>query len=224
MKQLELQPDAAAEAQAEELIASWPTLSAGKSRVVVHPALSDHHKTWPRSRWEELCAHFIAEGRQVVVIGARTPEIGRSVHDLEVAGLITAVDRLDPLATVALMQRAHLLVSTDSGPIQLAGATDIGIVGIYSIVAAKNRLPFRHGQAGWNSRGVAPVCAAHPCFEKLRDPAILEPIDRAIREGRRSGRNAFGEWCIMPERYHCMTHEITVSSVLDACRDLMTWR
>ncbi len=222
LKELELRPDTVSDAQAEKLIASWPALPAGKARILIHPALSDPHKTWPRARWEGLSSHFIAAGHQVVVIGERTPEIGRSVHDLAVAGLVTAVDRLEPLGTVALMRRAHLLVSTDSGPIQLAAATDIGIVGIYSIVAAKNRLPFRHGKAGWNAKGVSPACPAHPCFEKLRDPANVEPFDRAVREGRHSGRHAFAEWCMMAERYHCMTHEITVSSVLDACRDLMT--
>jgi ADP-heptose:LPS heptosyltransferase len=221
LKELELRPDTVSDAQAEKLIASWPALPVGKARILIHPALSDPHKTWALARWEELSSRFIAAGHQVVVIGERTPEIGRSVHELTVTDLITAVDCLEPLGTVALMRRAHLLVSTDSRPIQLAAATDIGIIGIYSIVAAKNRLPFRHGKAGWHAKGVSPVCSAHPCFELLRNPANVEPIERAIREGRHSGRNAFGNWRVMPDRYHYMTHEISLSMVFDACRDLM---
>jgi ADP-heptose:LPS heptosyltransferase len=218
LKELELRRDASSDAQVERLIGSWPALAPGQRRILVHPALSDPHRTWPGARWEELCSRLIAAGHQVVVIGVRVPETGRSMHELSVPGLVSAADQLDALGTVALMRRADLLVSTDSGPIQLAAATDIGIVGIYSIVAATNRLPFRHGKAGWNAKGVVPVCSAHPCFEKLRDPVLKE---RALREGP-GGRHPLGEWCMMPERYHCMTHEITVSMVLDTCRDLMT--
>lgn len=225
LKELELSADSAADDRADKLVSSWPALPAGKARILIHPALTDPHKTWPRARWEELTAHFMASGHQVAAIGERAPEIGRSVHDLAVDGLVSAVDQLDPLGTVALMRRAHLLVSTDSGPIQLAGATDIGIVGIYSIVAAKNRLPFRHGEAAWNAKGVAPACPAHPCFELLRDPELRKPfisgVRRALQEGRLSARHPFAEWCTMPQRYHCMTHEITVSAVLATCRDLM---
>ena len=49
------------------------------------------------------------------------------------------------------------LISPDSGPIQLAAATDIGIVGIYSVIAGANRLPYRHGAAMWRAVAVEPA-------------------------------------------------------------------
>lgn len=220
LKEIELRPDATAAAQAEAMIASWPVLPPGSARILFHPGTGDPNRTWPRPRWEALASHFIGENHQVIVIGSRTTRTDRGVHQLAVPGLLTTVDRLEPLGTVALMRRSHLLVCTDGGPVQLAAATDIGIVGIYSVVAGENRLPFRHGQAGWRAAAVAPTCAAHPCINKLRDPVEIERIERTIRA--KPDSNPFGEWCVMPERYHCMTDEITVSTVLDACRGLMT--
>jgi len=219
LKEIELRLDPGAETQADAMIASWPALASGTARILIHPATGDPNRTWPRSRWEELAARLIAAGHQVVVIGSRSARSDRGVHDLTVSGLVTAVDRLQPLATVALMRHADVLVSTDGGPVQLAGATDIGIVGIYSVVAGKHRLPFRHGEAGWRARAVSPVCPAHPCIQGVADPAVRERIDRTLRE--QPGSNPLGEWCVMPQRYHCLTHEITVSMVLDACRDLL---
>ena len=218
LKQIELRLDRSAEAQAETVLASWPALAPGAARILIHPGSGEPNRTWPRPRWEELASRLIAAGHQVIAIGSRTIRSDRGVHDLAVPGLLTAVDRLNALGTAALMRRADLLVSTDGGPVQLAGATDIGIVGIYSAVAGKHRLPFRHGEAGWRARAVSPVCPAHPCIHRLAEPEIRERIEREIREQPRS--NPFGEWCVMPERYHCLTHEITVPMVLDACRDL----
>ncbi|HKX11056.1 MAG TPA: glycosyltransferase family 9 protein [Stellaceae bacterium] len=221
LKDIELRSDPRAEARAEEAIAAWPPLPAGKARILVHPGSGDANRTWPQARWEELASRLILAGHQVVVIGSRTTRNDRGVHELAVAGLITIVDRLEPLATVALMRRAHLLVCTDGGPVQLAGATEIGIVGIYSVVAGANRLPFRHGKLGWGARAVSPECAAHPCIHQLSDAAIKERIDRAIHGELAS---PFGEWCARPDRYHCMTHEITVSMVLDACQHMAAER
>jgi hypothetical protein len=221
LKDIELRADHRAEARAEEAIAAWPPLPAGRARILVHPGSGDANRTWPRVRWEELAACLIAAGHQVIVIGSRTARSDRAVHELAVPGLLTVVDRLEPLATVALMRRVHQLVSTDGGPVQLAGATEIGIVGIYSVVGGRNRLPFRHGELGWGAKAVSPECPAHPCIHQLSDAAISERIDRAIRGELAS---PLGEWCALPDRYHCMTHEITVSMVLDACHHLLAKR
>lgn len=221
LKQIELARDTDAEAQVDRLMQSWPESRAASARILIHPGRGDPNRTWPQSRWEELAGQLIAAGHQVVVIGHRAAIADRGIHELNAAGLIDATDCLSPLATVALMRRSLLLVSTDGGPIQLAGATEIGIVGLYSVVASGNRLPFRHGEMGWNARGIAPACAAYPCYQKMHDQVMMEPIGRAVQAGQLDLPTIFSEWCLMQERYRCMKQEISVAAVFDACRSVL---
>ncbi|MBK8741330.1 MAG: hypothetical protein IPM02_18235 [Betaproteobacteria bacterium] len=133
-------------------MATFPKLASGRARVLLHPGGGDPNRTWPQKRWVELAQVLIAEGDQVVRIGAGSPGDGRWVLDLPVPDILDAAQRLSLLATVALMRQADLLVSTDSGPVQLAAASDFSIVGLYSVVPGRNRLPFRHGQPMWHAR------------------------------------------------------------------------
>src|SRR5262249_48597854 len=93
LKEIELRPDPAADAQAEELIAAWPVLSAGKARILIHPGSGDPNRTWPGHRWEELASGLIAAGHQVAVVGSRNARTDRGVQDLAVPGLLSAIDR-----------------------------------------------------------------------------------------------------------------------------------
>ncbi|MEM5734174.1 hypothetical protein AAEI00_21155, partial [Shewanella algae] len=91
----------------------------------------------------------------VVTIGSASNPVD-SASALQVEGVLDAVNRLTPLALIALMRQSDLLVSTDGDSIQLAGASDIGIVGLFSVAAGSCRLPFRNGVAGWRAEAVRP--------------------------------------------------------------------
>jgi ADP-heptose:LPS heptosyltransferase len=207
-KAFETRVDATAAERAARWLQAQPAPAAGAARILLHAGSGDPNRTWPRARWEALATQLLADGHQVIAIGHRSAVANRSVQPLAVAGLRDAVDAWDALGTIELMRQCDLLVSTDGGPIQLAGATDIGIVGLYSVVAGAHRLPFRRGQAGWRARAVEPTCSAFPCYARLHDPAVAAQHEQALRSGRTDAARLFAEFCVVPERYHCMTHEI----------------
>jgi ADP-heptose:LPS heptosyltransferase len=189
---------------------SLPAPSDGCKRVLVHPAIGDANRTWPAANWRELCERLSGDGHQVVMIGSSTHLPGRGVHAIDVPGVIDARDRLDFLETVALMRASDVLVSTDSGPIQLAAATAIHIVGIYSVVSGRQRLPFRQGVQGWRATALGPACSFSPCYMWMHDTEVV------AKSASRSLLRVYSDWCLNPAKYSCMTEEITVDRVYEA--------
>ncbi len=186
-------------------------------RVLLHPGITDPNRTWPKESWEELARMLLSAGYEVMCIGKSDSPDGRSAYKLDTPGV---KDRMDfgalniPFVGIMLtLASSDLLVSCDSGPIQLAGATDIGIVGIYSVVRGSQRLPFRHGKLGWNATVIEPEFPYAPCYSHMRD-FPKENLGKF-----------FAEWC--PHRRHasdapymCMK-QIAPHRVFNACLDLL---
>ena len=197
-------------------VAGFPALGRSR-RILLHPASGDPNRTWPAAYWTALCAGLLAAGHQVVRVGQTRAADGRGIHPLEDPRVLQAVDLPGALDFVALCRSADLLVSTDSGPIQLAGATDLAMVGLYTVVPGRNRLPFRHGAAGWAATAVEPSCPCFPCYQFLNDPAVMAPFHAAVREGTLTAPRLFAEWCVREEPFVCLREEILPDRVLRAC-------
>lgn len=196
IKEIVLHPAPAATASAA--LDALPPVAAGRKRILVHAAQGDPNRTWPAASWTALCERLVADGHQVVLIGDRGSIPGRGAHPIAVPGAHDLVDRLGFTQTLGLMRAADVLVSTDSGPIQLAAATDIHVVGIYSVVAPRNRLPFRKGQAGWNCTALTPACADSPCYQYMSSDEGLQ------RAGITDRSQLFSHWCVAEEKFACM--------------------
>jgi ADP-heptose:LPS heptosyltransferase len=194
---------------------SLPPPALGRKRVLVHAATGDANRVWPAAKWAELCERLSRDGHQVVLIGASAVLTHRGVHKIEADNVIDGTERLNMLETVALMRRSDVLVSTDSGPVQLAGATDIHIVSIYSVSSGRQRLPFRHGAFDWRTTALAPSCSFTPCYQYIHD---MEYVRKA---GPITLLRMYADWCINPEKYRCMTDEMTVDIVYTAVSDAL---
>ncbi len=127
--------------------------------VALNPTARWRTKRWPIERFAQLTDHVQASGTTVVVIGGEgdIPVIRRmqslmKTHPVIVAGK-TSLKQL-----AALLSRAELLITNDSGPMHLAvavgtpvvalfGPTDPIRTGPYSGLPAA-RLPDGQGQAG----------------------------------------------------------------------------
>ena len=222
LKDIELRADAVATEQVAQWLRLQPAVQAGRARVLLHASAGDPNRTWPRAHWQALASRVIKDGHQVVAISHRSTIPNRGVQALEVDGLLRSDDRWDAHGRLALMRQSQLLVSPDSGPIQLAAATDIGIVGVYSVIAGSNRLPYRRGEAAWRAIAVEPACPEAPCYEQLNDPKVVERYTKSKFGGRPDVPRLFAEFCLMPERYRCMTHENSVERVYAACGKLLS--
>lgn len=187
----------------------------GKGRILLHPAIGVPNRTWPLRHWQELADMLTAEGYEVFVIGSNTTSAGKGCAALNTAPYRNLGDKFSFWQTLELMRRSDVLVSSDSAPIHMAGATAIGIVGIFSVVSGAWRLPHRPGAAASWTHAVEPSCEHFPCY-----PAMCAPRwhDRAAAFVRERGNGILFEWCCRDDLYDCLRAEIQPRQVMDAIR------
>ncbi len=177
----------------------------GKQVMLFHPNIGHPNRTWSQENWFALAEMWILSGWQVIFIGSNTnSEAAKTMAQTCPAGVINAIDAFSPLETIALMKRAQMLVSCDSGPVMLAAATDIRITALYSTVASQHRLPFRHGEAGWNCLAIDLACTAGPCARLMADKTIFTThLKRPFSEPT---QQEFANWCVNSTAFKCLKH------------------
>ena len=220
LKNVELTPDPAADAAVETLLASWPQPAPGHARILLHAAQGDPNRRWPLENWTELATTLMQQGHQVIAIGS-TGDPTKPAISFAAEGILNAVDALNINATLALMRRSDILISVDGGPVQMAAATDIGIVALYSTVGGSCLLPFRHNEPAWRAIAVAPSCRFHPCFQLMHDNTVMAPFMAQIHSGEKSVNEVFANWCPDGGSFACMKQQITVPLVLAAVERLV---
>ena len=121
--------------------AQWP--DDGRPVLMISPASSHVRRNWRPERYAALANHAAAEGWRVVLCGGRS-DLERQLGDaiiakMELAPLdLIGKDTLKQLP--ALLARADLLVTPDSGPMHIANAMGTKVLGLH---AASN--PLRSG-------------------------------------------------------------------------------
>ena len=121
--------------------AQWP--DEGRPALLVSPCSSHVRRNWYADRYAALADHAAAQGWRVVLCGGRS-QLERDTADAILAAMtapaldLVGKDTLKQLP--ALLERAALLVTPDSGPMHIANAMGTKVLGLH---AASN--PARSG-------------------------------------------------------------------------------
>lgn len=126
--------------------AQWP--DDGRPTLAISPCSSHFRRNWRADRYAAVADHAIAQGWRVVLCGGRS-ELERSTSDAILAAMaapnrdaatldLVGKDTLKQLP--ALLARADLLMTPDSGPMHIANAMGTKVLGLH---AASN--PARSG-------------------------------------------------------------------------------
>ena len=193
----------------------------GRKTIVLHPGVTDPNRTWPLPFWRDIADDMIEAGHAVVVIGSTRGRHGRSVVSLDHPRVLDLTDRLSLEASLQLLRQCDVLISGDSGPIQLAGASDIAVVGLYSVVAGANRLPFRAGSSSHKAVAVAPGCPFHPCYPRMNDGEVMAQFCAEEGIAPSDTPAIFSRWCVNPDRYACVRDPGTRGAVTTAVASLL---
>ncbi len=111
----------------------------GREVAIVNPGAGWGAKCWPVERYTEVARALVSEGLLVLVnIGPREEQLGRAMKSANIRPIICSVGQL-----IALCRRARLLVGGDTGPLHLAAALGVPVVGIYGPTD-----PARNGPVG----------------------------------------------------------------------------
>ena len=109
----------------------------GRPVLMVSPCSSHALRNWRADRHAALADHAVAKGWRIVLCGGRS-ELERTTGDAILAGMNARGDALDLIGKdtlkqlPALLARADLLVTPDSGPMHIANAMGTKVLGLHA--------------------------------------------------------------------------------------------
>lgn len=111
----------------------WP--HDGRRTLMISPCSSHVLRNWRAERYAAVADHAITRGWRVVLCGGRS-ELERQITDAILANMqgsaldLVGKDTLKQLP--ALLQRANLLMTPDSGPMHIANAMGTRVLGLHA--------------------------------------------------------------------------------------------
>ncbi|KAB7775931.1 MULTISPECIES: glycosyltransferase family 9 protein [Xanthomonas] len=123
--------------------AQWP--EDGRPALLISPCSSHQRRNWYAERYAAVADHAATQGWRVVLCGGRS-DLERSTADAIVAAARTPVldlvgrDTLKQLP--ALLQRAALVMTPDSGPMHIANAMGTKVLGLHAASNPRRSGPY----------------------------------------------------------------------------------
>lgn len=143
--------------------------------VAVHPWTSNPHKRWPADRYAALMRRMAERlPARIVVVGE--PEARTQVSAVLPAGAPIAelAGRCSLIELAALLQRARLVVSNDSGPVHLAAA-----VGTPTVVLFGASEPSA-GPVRWGPWGSGHTVIWKPSMDAISVEEVFRAVQSAL--------------------------------------------
>ena len=161
-------------------------------RLIVNVGARWLTKRWPPAKFAEVAA-LAARGRGAGLVAVGAPEDAALVADLiERLGAIPILDlagRTNLSQLAAVMEGADCVLSNDTGPLHLAAATGVPVVGVYTCT-----LPAKTGPYGPNAQVVASRiwcagscvkrCDRLECMDELSSDRVWSAVRDQIDRGR----------------------------------------
>jgi ADP-heptose:LPS heptosyltransferase len=168
-----------------------------KSLVILHPGAGDPRRRWPTEKFSSVAESLAAEGAQITITGSGDDcDLAETIVDGMSAPATNICGRISLGGLAALMSRADVVISNDSGPLHLARAVGAPTVGIYWIGNMINAGPVtraRHRTAiSW--RVDCPVCGLNCTRSSCehRDSFVAEVAEAEVRSAASELIEAFG--------------------------------
>jgi lipopolysaccharide heptosyltransferase II len=162
--------------------------------VVMHPGASAPSRRYPEERFAEVARGLVRDlGLQVVFTGslAERPMVER-IRAAMGAPSHSLAGRLTVAALAALLARAPLLVTNNTGPAHVAAGVGTPVVVLYALTNPQHqpwKVPTRllsHDVPCRNCyRSVCPE-AHHDCLSRVEPAAVLSAVDGLMAETGRS--------------------------------------
>ncbi len=120
-------------------------LPGAQPSLLISPSSSHALRNWMPERYVAVADHAVARGHRVVLCGGRSP-LERRMADTILACMqhpvidLTGKDTLQQLP--ALLERASIVLSPDSGPVHIANAVGTRVIGLYACTDPRRSGPY----------------------------------------------------------------------------------
>lgn len=152
-----------------------PPMNLPEPYVVLTTGYTAQTRSWPATSINEVASYLKRRGLGVVWLGKRVSELGTGAkikgtfdEAIDYSVGIDLINRTTLLQAGAVIGKARAVVGVDNGLLHLAACTDRAIVGAFTSVDPKTRLPYRYGQMGWNYYPVTPAVACRFCQTNMQ--------------------------------------------------------
>jgi lipopolysaccharide heptosyltransferase I len=174
--------------------------AAGAGFAVLNPGGGWPNKRWPPDRFGAVAAELARRhGLPSLVLWGPGDERLADAAVAASGGAARRAPRTTVADMVALVRRARLLVSGDTGPLHLAAAVGTPIVGIYGPTDPARNGPLSTGDL-WVSRHDVCECyhlrkcrAARWCLETIAVDEVVQAIDRRLAPADAGAHGGEGE-------------------------------
>ena len=149
-------------------------IPSSESFIAVHPWTSNPLKQWPPTRFQALI-RALSQRLPIVVIGG--PEERVRIQEVLPSALprvAELVGRLSLRQLAALLQRARLLVSNDSGPVHLAAAVNARTVVLFGTSDPAT------GPRRWGPWGVGHAILHKPSMNDITVDEVVAAVSAAL--------------------------------------------
>jgi ADP-heptose:LPS heptosyltransferase len=154
-----------------------------KPRIALHPYATHPAKQWPRPHWLGLTALLAASGMDWFVVG-------RDAEPLLPGNGRDYTNATDLRETCALMERADLLVTADSGPMHLAGGVGTPVAalfgpttrvwGFYPAGPLDRVIEADLGCRPCSLHGGKPCASGYRCLSSIEPEAVMAVIRQML--------------------------------------------
>jgi heptosyltransferase I len=163
-------------AEERAMQAAFVASLSGRPLAAVVPATANARKDWRADRWATVVDALAARGFEVALVGgpgAREVEVARAVA--EQAGAPTVWAMGDGVRRVAwTLERSALVLAPDTGPLHIARALGVPVIGLYGHTNPWRVGPYRAYQDLWIDAYTAPGAAPDPStFDPPPDDRML---------------------------------------------------
>lgn len=182
-------PPEAARAEAAELLAPLTGSGSASGLVVLNPGAKWDTKRWPLDHWQALAARLVAEtDLKLIITGGPDDEpLGQAISQAAETRVLDLCGRTTLPVLAAVMARADLVVTGDTGPMHLAAS-----VGASGLAIFGPTRPWRTGPFGGHFQILTPPVdclgclkkhCPKPCLELLTPEMVWERLAEALRDG-----------------------------------------
>ena len=134
--------------------------------VVIHPGANWNLKRWPLENFALFAQQLLESGCKVVMAGSSQDEplVRDMIHHPSMKGLrpVVLTGQTDLKQLIALMKRADVVVSSDSGPLHIANNVGSKVVGIFGPTRPEVTGPCGSGRVTVLQKAVG--CNREPCY------------------------------------------------------------